>query len=703
MKLDRFDGDVEDIGNLFVSLAADDQLQNLALTVGQRLRLLIDLSSTTPEIGDDILPECGGDVSLAAQHGANGPLQFFAGVGFQHVPRGTQLERVAKVGGIQVLAQEDQLGRRTDLVDLFGRFEPVQQRHADVEDDQIRFQSFRRLDQGPAIVGLPDDLVFGAQSVANSAQYEGVVIAQKNAYFHLGSKVYYAFTGLPIGLVGKPSLGKKTAGRTPRRADRKPRRRSKQPLLGPAALLASIVDSSDDAVISKNLDGIITSWNRGAEHIYGYRAEEVIGKNISILIPPDRAEELPRIMGKIRRGERVEHFESVRIAKDKRRLSVSVTISPVRDAGGRTVGASTIARDLTAIERARQAAQESESRAHAFFQSSAQAIFIVDSAGIIVMANPATEKVFGYALGELIGKPVEVLVPQQFRAGHSEHRDRFFQNPQMRPMGLGLDLQGRRKDGKEFFVEISLSYIDSAQGTFGVALVTDISKRRADEQAIRQQGEELRALAARMMNAQDDERRRIARDLHDDLSQTLAFLAMDLGKLATKPAAQDLVADIRPLQLRAAEAAESVRRVSHQLHPSVLDDIGLEAALEQYCDEFQQRSGIVTKFISRNVPESLQREVASSIYHIAQECLRNVSKHARTKTVSVTVEFADNVLRLIIKDRGIGLKTEQPEPSGIGIVAMRERAHLVNGKLSIQSTTGSGTEVSVEVPVTASA
>jgi PAS domain S-box-containing protein len=498
-------------------------------------------------------------------------------------------------------------------------------------------------------------------------------------------------------------LRKKTGGTTPRRADRKPKRRSKPPLPESTALLASIVDSSDDAIISKNLQGIITSWNRGAERIYGYRAEEVVGKNISILIPPERAGEASEILGKIRRGERIEHSESIRIAKDKRRLNVSVTISPLRDAGGRIVGASAIARDLTAIERARQAFQESESRAHAFFQSAAQAIFIVDSAGIIVMANPATEKMFGYAVGELIGKPVEVLVPEQFRPGHHQHRDRFFQNPQMRPMGLGLDLQGRHKDGREFFVEISLSYIHSAQGTFGVALVTDISKRRADEQAIRQQGEELRALAARMMTAQDDERRRIARDLHDDLSQTLAFLAMDLGKLATKPAAQDLVADIRPLQLRAAEAAESVRRVSHQLHPSVLDDIGLEAALEQYCEEFQQRSGIATRFISRNVPESLQREVASSIYHIAQECLRNVSKHARTKTVSVTVEFADNVLRLIIKDQGIGLKTEQPEPSGIGIVAMRERAHLVNGRLSIHSTTGSGTEVSVEVPVTTSA
>ena len=497
-------------------------------------------------------------------------------------------------------------------------------------------------------------------------------------------------------------MGKKTAGRTPR-PDRKPKRKSKPPRLESTALLASIVDSSDDAIISKSLDGTITSWNRGAEHIYGYRADEVIGKNISLLIPPERSGELSGILEKIRRGERIEHFQSIRIAKDKRRLNVSVTVSPIRDAGGRIVGASTIARDITAIERTRQAIQESESRAHAFFQSAAQAIFQVDPAGLIVMANPAAEKMFGYAVSELVGQPVDMLVPQKFRGGHKEHRDRFFQHPQVRPMGQGLDLQGCRKDGTEFFVEISLSYIDTSQGPLGVALVTDISKRRADEQAIRQQGEELRALAARMMTAQDDERRRIARDLHDDLSQNLAFLSMDLGKLATKPAAQNLVADIRPLQLRAAEAAESVRRVSHQLHPSILDDIGLEAALEQYCEEFQQRSGIATRFTSRNVPESLQREVASSMYHIAQECLRNVSKHARTKTVSVTVEFTGNVLRLTIKDQGVGLKAEPAEASGIGIVAMRERAHLVNGKLSIQSKTGAGTEVSVEVPVTSPA
>jgi signal transduction histidine kinase len=296
------------------------------------------------------------------------------------------------------------------------------------------------------------------------------------------------------------------------------------------------------------------------------------------------------------------------------------------------------------------------------------------------------------------------LVPEKMRGVHVRHRDHYFAQPQNRPMGLGLDLQAQRKDGSEFFVEISLSHIQTAQGTLGVAFVTDISKRKADEASIRQQREELRSLAGRLMTAQDDERRRIARDLHDDLSQKLAYLAMDIGKTATAPGVQGVV-DLRPLQIRAAEAAETVRRISHQLHPSILDDIGLEAGLDQYCEEFQQRSGIATHFTSSNVPESLATEVANSIYHIAAECLRNVAKHSNTKEVFVTLEVVDGTLRLSVRDEGVGLSPTRMQTvnAGIGIVGMKERAHLVNGKLSVQSQTGEGTEVSVEVPLQSNA
>jgi PAS domain S-box-containing protein len=467
-------------------------------------------------------------------------------------------------------------------------------------------------------------------------------------------------------------------------------------------LLASIIDSSDDAIIGKTLKGIITSWNQGAQRIYGYSAEEVIGKPISILAPPDRPDEISEILKKIGRGKRIEHFESVRVAKDGRRLRISLSVSPIRDPAGKIIGASAIARDLTPLDRTRQALQESESRAHALFQVATQGILVVGANGRILMANPATERLFGYTVDDLQGESIERLLPERLRTGHVAHREHFFGNPQTRSMGLGMDLQARRKDGTEFYAEISLSYIPSSQGTLAVAFVTDISKRRADEQAIRQQGQDLRMLAGKLMTAQDDERRRISRDLHDDLSQTLAYLAIDLGKLAIQPSAAELTSDVRSLQRRAAEAAETVRRISHELHPSILDDIGLAAALEQYCEEFQARSGIVTRFRSKNVPESLGSDVASSIYHIAQECLRNVAKHSKAEEVLVEIEAVDDLLRLSVKDRGVGLAARQSQPrTGIGIVTIEERAHLVNGRVSIHSKSGEGTEVNVEVPLLA--
>jgi len=343
--------------------------------------------------------------------------------------------------------------------------------------------------------------------------------------------------------------------------------------------------------------------------------------------------------------------------------------------------------------------RESKETAQALFQAAAQAIFAVNQQGRMVMANPATEKMLGYSQDELIGEPVELLVPENLRSDHVSLRSGYFHNPQNRPMGFGLDLQARKKDGSIFDVEISLSYIRTATETLAVAFMSDISKRKADEQAIRQQREDLRLLTGRLMTAQDDERRRIARDLHDDLSQKLAYLAMDIGKMASKATSHQLLDSLRALQRRAGDAAETVRHISHQLHPSILDDIGLEAALEQYCEEFEERAGIRTHFRSRNVPDQIPRDVAGNLYQIFQESLRNVAKHSKAAEVFVTLEAVDSVLRLNVRDEGVGLPAAFRGATGIGITGMRERANLVNGNVSIESQAGEGTEINVTVPL----
>jgi PAS domain S-box-containing protein len=350
-------------------------------------------------------------------------------------------------------------------------------------------------------------------------------------------------------------------------------------------------------------------------------------------------------------------------------------------------------------DRALQQQNESRAMTHALFEAAAEAIFIVDRHGRVLMTNMAASRMFRYEHSELLGQPVEALMPEQLRHGHTAHRDRYFQHPQTRPMGQGLDLRARRKDGTEFYSEISLSHIRTEQGAFAVVFVTDISKRHAYKDAMLRNQQELRALAGRLLTAQDDERRRIARNLHDDLTQQLAFLAIDLGKLGGATSGE-AAAHVRSLQQRAADAAENVRQISHQLHPSILDDIGLEAALEQYCQDFSEHTGITTEFRARHVPERLPQGIASSLYHIAQESLRNVSKHASAEQAWVSIEQLDHQLHLTVRDNGIGMPEERINMGKrIGVASMKERAYLVKGELSITSEQGKGTQLSVVVPL----
>lgn len=344
--------------------------------------------------------------------------------------------------------------------------------------------------------------------------------------------------------------------------------------------------------------------------------------------------------------------------------------------------------------------QETESMVQSLFEAAPQAILIVDRSGSIVMANPATEKIFGYKPEELRGESVEALVPGQLRDLHFAHRGQYMADPRNRPIGLNLALKARRKDGSEFDAEISLTSINRRNGDLTVAFASDISQRRADEKEIREQREELRYLAGRLMTAEEDERRRISRNLHDDLSQTLASIAIDLARLAGKSDSEEISPHLRPLQSRATEAAESVRKISHQLHPSILDDLGLKAALEEFCNEFERRSEIITNFTSHDVPDYLPSDISTCTYHIAGECLRNVHKHSRSKTASVILEIIEGTLRLIVTDEGVGF-TREPSGlhAGIGIVAMKERARLLGGTVLIQSDLRKGTKVVLELPV----
>jgi protein-histidine pros-kinase len=242
--------------------------------------------------------------------------------------------------------------------------------------------------------------------------------------------------------------------------------------------LAAIVESSNDAIIGKSLDGTITSWNAAAEQLYGYPAYEVIGRPISVLAPPDRLDEIPEILARVARGERTEHFETLRRARDGRLVAVSLSVSPIRDASGEVTGAATIAHDLTAR-------RQSDARFRALVETAPDAMVIVDEGGTIELVNRRTELLFGFDRTELVGQVVEALVPAWFRTGHRRLREAFFGAPSPRPMGAGHDLYGLHKDGSEFPVEIYLSPLRTAERTTVTATIRDVTERKRAEALFR--------------------------------------------------------------------------------------------------------------------------------------------------------------------------------------------------------------------------
>jgi PAS domain S-box-containing protein len=339
--------------------------------------------------------------------------------------------------------------------------------------------------------------------------------------------------------------------------------------------LAAIVESSDDAIVSKNLDGIIGSWNRSAERLFGYGADEAIGQHITLIIPPERREEEVGILEKLRRGERVDHFETVRMRKDGSRLDISLTISPVKDSTGRVIGASKVARDISERKRAEQAHKEAE-------------------------------------------------------------------------------------------------------------------------------------LSARLLQVQDEERRRIARELHDGVGQLLSAVGMNVSQILREKG------KLSPAAIRSAEdmtfsierASAEIRTVSYLLHPPMLDEIGLPTALRWYADGFAERSKIkVAVEVPGDFPRLIQ-DYELSLFRIAQESLTNIHRHSGSFTAFIRLSCVDEKVELEIRDEGKGINQEiqskinSGASVGVGFRGMQERVRLIGGKLTVHpNPNGNGTSVLVTLPL----
>lgn len=251
--------------------------------------------------------------------------------------------------------------------------------------------------------------------------------------------------------------------------------------------MAAIVDSSDDAIIGKDLDGVILTWNRGAERLYGYTAQEIIGRSISVLIPEGQPDELAAVPGRDRAGQRVEHYEAVRRAKDGHLVDVSLTVSPIKDATGQVLGASAIARDITARKRADTALRTSEAHWRSIIDSAVDGIIVIDAKGCIEAFNYGAERLFGYRALEVIGRNLNMLMPSPYHEEHDAYLARYLATGTKKIIGIGREVTGLRRDGTTFPVHLSVGEMAIGRERKFTGILHDLSARVRIEEQMREQ------------------------------------------------------------------------------------------------------------------------------------------------------------------------------------------------------------------------
>ena len=346
--------------------------------------------------------------------------------------------------------------------------------------------------------------------------------------------------------------------------------------------------------------------------------------------------------------------------------------------------------------RAEDALRKSEGMLRGLFEHAPDTMVLVDHGGRIARINTQVEAMFGYTQAELLGRPIECLLPERFRHSHIEHRAGYQSDPHLRSMGameIGLELFGRRKDGSEFPVEIMLSPIETGEGSMVIAVVRNTTRRKRAEAAQHEYAERLKVLSRRLMEVQELERRNIARELHDEIGQVLTGLKLSL-EMCTRLPAEQMGASLGQARMLVNELMARARRLSLDLRPGMLDDLGLLPTLLWHIEHYTAQTRLRVIFKHSGIEgRRFAPEVETAAYRIAQEALTNVARHAGVQQATLRVWVDHQTLTLQIEDHGYGFDAEAVFAASdtSGMAGMRERAMLLGGQLTIESHLGAGT------------
>jgi PAS domain S-box-containing protein len=459
----------------------------------------------------------------------------------------------------------------------------------------------------------------------------------------------------------------------------------------------SLIEQASDAIMITDQTGNFLDVNSSFCEMLGYEKKELLKLNARDLIDPNQLKKEPLRFDKLLRGEHVFSHRGM-LHKNGTIIEVEANVKMIPD--GRIVA---IARNITERIKTEQAIRNSEETRRLIMNSAMDAIIVMNTEGRVTSWNPQAEIIFGWKEKEVVGKLLsDTIIPVYLKEQHKRGLANYLQTGKGPVLNKLIEIMAVSREGKEFPVELSIVDIKQGGEIFFCGFLRDISGRKHAEEKLKQSYEDIRRLASHLEKVREEERINIAREIHDELGQQLTVLKMDISWLNKKMKENDpgTRQKIQELLKVIDHTVNTVRRISSELRPSILDDLGLVAALEWQSQEFKNHSGIKTKFVSKVDEIKIPGGVATTLFRIFQESLTNVARHADATTVEAVLSMEKEKIKMTITDDGKGFYTDRIEnKKTLGILGMRERATLMGGEYKIISTPGKGTQIQVTVPV----
>ncbi len=458
------------------------------------------------------------------------------------------------------------------------------------------------------------------------------------------------------------------------------------------------------ASLTVDHEGSILTWSEGAEELTGYTAEQSIGNTFSFLLPPVSADIglHAQLLRSALQSERATTECWLMTATGERRW-IHLALAPLLGEDRWARRFLLVLRDMSETEGALKALREHEASLERILDSAADAIITADEEQRIVMFNPAAERLFQLTRQQAIGQPLDMLLPERFRVMHRQHVDEFGSTGiTARRMGDQTTLTGLRADGREFPIEASISHALLGGRKLYTVILRDVTERVHARRALEQSREGLRELALALQTAREEEKSRIARELHDELGQSLTALRFDIAWLAQTASSQDpaLQQKLHGMAGVLDHVVAQTRRISADLHPLILDDLGFGAAAEWLVSDFKKRTGTACDCRMDASVENIAEPLASALFRALQELLTNVARHAHASRVDVQVVRENGAVQLEVRDNGKGITDagEHP-PDSSGLRSLSQRAMMLGGEAKATRMNSGGTRVVFRIPV----